>query len=56
MFDGNDVERDRYIEKEHLKCVFDTEALLNPGKVFPVQRRFFYTQLISSSTRVDALS
>jgi len=26
-------------QQERLKCVFDTEALLNPGKVFPVLHR-----------------
>jgi glycolate oxidase len=34
MFDETDL-----AQQERLKCAFDEEALLNPGKMFPVLHR-----------------
>ena len=37
--DGHDVQRDDLKQQQRLKCAFDPDALLNPGKVFPMLHR-----------------
>ena len=38
-------------QQERLKCVFDAEALLNPGKVFPVSASLCRTRPCSCARR-----